>query len=55
METIDLTPSWESVMPALISALQNGSSAGEKLAIEELMSLARRVDRLNEKLKGSAE
>lgn len=39
----DLTPTWEGIMPALIAAAANDSPA----AIEELMRLARIVDRQN--------
>ncbi len=46
---IDLTPTWEGIMPALIAAAANDSQA----AIEELMRLARTVDQMNAKLKGA--
>ena len=45
----DLTPTWEGIMPALIAAAANDS----QVAIEELMRLARIVDRQNAKLKGA--
>ena len=46
---IDMTPTWEGIMPALIAAAANGSQA----AIEELTRLARTVDQMNAKLKGA--
>ena len=46
---IDLTPTWEGIMPALIAAAANNSKA----AIEELTRLARTVDQMNAKLKGA--
>ena len=47
VQYIDLTPTWEGIMPALIAAAANNSQA----AIEELMRLARIVDRQNAKLR----
>jgi hypothetical protein len=46
---IDMTPTWEGLMPALLAAAANGSQA----AVEELTRLARTVDQMNAKLKGS--
>ena len=46
---IDMTPTWEGLMPALIAAAANDSQA----AIEELMRLARTVDAMNAKIKGA--
>lgn len=45
--TIDLTPTWEGMMPAIIAVLQNGSAKGQAIAIEELMKLAKSVDAMN--------
>lgn len=47
MKSIDLTPSWQAVMPALIAALQGGTPAGKKLAIQELLLLAKKLDMQN--------
>lgn len=45
--TIDMTPTWCAIMPALLAVLEDGSNEGKKLAREELMDLARKVDALN--------
>ena len=47
VQTIDMTPTWEAIMPGLIMALQNGTGEGPKMAREELMRLARLVDEAN--------
>jgi len=48
-ETIDITPTWESIMPVLIMVLQNSKAqpSSRKEAESELMRLARMVDNLN--------
>lgn len=51
MGTIDLTPTWTAVMPALCCTLENGTPEGKKLAREELMDLAKKVDEMNAKSK----
>lgn len=38
--TIDLTPSWRSLIPAFIAALQDGTPTGRAMATEELYRLA---------------
>lgn len=45
--TVDLTPTWAAIMPAIVAALTDGTEKGRELAREELMDLARRVDALN--------
>lgn len=47
MQTLDLTPTWESIMPALIMALQSGTEKGKAMARDELMALAKAVDEAN--------
>jgi hypothetical protein len=44
---IDLTPTWKAAMPIIIAALQDGTPEGKRLAREELMDLADRLDRMN--------
>lgn len=44
---LDVTPTWAAIMPGLIAALQHGTAEGQKIAREELMQLARKVDLLN--------
>ncbi len=52
METIDLTPTWAGLMPALVEIAANGTTAeGRQQAMAELMRLAKIVDEMNEKAK----
>ena len=45
--SIDITPTWTALMPALIAALTNGTKEGREIARAELMRLAGEVDKLN--------
>ena len=45
--TLDLTPTWAGLMPALIAALQNGTAEGQTMARAQLMSLAAQADAIN--------
>lgn len=47
MKTFDMTPTWVGLMPALFAVLENGTELGKKMAREELMDLARKVDAIN--------
>lgn len=47
LRTIDCTPTWAGLMPALFAILENGTETGKRQAREELMDLARKVDALN--------
>lgn len=38
--TIDLTPSWRSLIPSFIAVLQDGTPEGRRIATEELYRLA---------------
>tara|TARA_B100000282_G_scaffold251374_1_gene195872 strand:+ start:169 stop:348 length:180 start_codon:yes stop_codon:yes gene_type:complete len=57
METIDLTPNWETAVKIYIEVLQNenASAEGKQDAKEELLYLARYVDnlRLEKKLESA--
>lgn len=55
MKTIDLTPTWSGLLPALIAVIQNGKPEGQRLAIEELRRMAQAADQLNVELKTMAE
>lgn len=44
-ETIDATPSWSGILPALIAALRNGSPTGQAIAEAELKRMADLADR----------
>ena len=43
LRTIDITPTWEGLMPAMIELVKQGN----KVAEDELMKLARSVDQRN--------
>ena len=40
----DLTPTWSAAVPVLVAALQNGTSTGKEMAMEELKRMARYAD-----------
>ncbi|AKF13608.1 hypothetical protein PHIN3_345 [Sinorhizobium phage phiN3] len=42
--TIDMTPTWEAILPALIVAVENGTALGRKIATEELRRMAKLAD-----------
>lgn len=44
IQTIDMTPSWEGLVPYLITLIENGSIEGRKIAREELHRMARAAD-----------
>jgi hypothetical protein len=44
---IDITPTWAAAMPLLILLIESGTEDGRKAATEELMRLARDVDKAN--------
>lgn len=46
-KTIDLTPTWTAVMPAIIAVLEDGTADGKQLARAELLRLAAEVDKAN--------
>lgn len=46
---IDLTPTWQGIVPALILLIENGNAEGRKFAQEELMRLAAFADSQKEK------
>ena len=51
METIEMTPTWESAVRIYISVLENGNASfeGKKIAREDIISLAKIVDQLKSK------
>lgn len=53
-ETIDLTPTWEGILPGLIAALRYGTAEGQQIAEEELTKLARFADAVNAERKATA-
>lgn len=52
--TLDLTLTWEELMPALIVLLQDSMAEGQKIAREELARLARGMDSVNAKAREEA-
>lgn len=44
METIDITPTWEAILPILLAAVENGTVAGRKTAVAELIRMAQLAD-----------
>lgn len=52
--TVDLTPTWAGLMPALIAALQHGTGEGPAIAAAELTRLAGLVDSNNARAKEEA-
>lgn len=48
MTTIDLTPSWGAILPALVAVIQDGTQEGKTAAMHELRRMARAADRWNE-------
>jgi len=47
LRTIDITPTWEGLMPVMIALVKQGN----KVAEDELMKLARSVDERNAEMK----
>jgi len=46
-DTIDITPTWVGILPALLAVIQNGTPQGRAAATEELQRLAATVDAMN--------
>ena len=47
MDSINLTPTWSAIMPALLNVLENGTDKGKREARAELLDLAKKVDEAN--------
>jgi hypothetical protein len=54
VRTIDITPTWSGILPALELALMHGSAEGRKMAREELARMAALADRYVAEHKGKA-
>lgn len=52
--TVDLTPTWAGILPALFAALEYGTAQGQAIAKEELSRLARAMDSRNAQAKAEA-
>jgi len=48
MNTINLTPTWSGIMPAIIAVLENGTHQGKIIAIEQLTKMAAVADKMVE-------
>ena len=48
IESIDMTPSWKGIMPAIIAMLEDGTDTGKTIAKAELMRMADILDRMIE-------
>lgn len=48
VKVIDCTPTWASLLPVYIAALEDGSEAGRVAARAELARMAEAADRYNE-------
>ena len=44
MKTINITPTWEAILPALLAVIENGNFEGRKVALEELTRMAQLAD-----------
>jgi hypothetical protein len=40
MRTVDITPTWRGILPAILAALTDGTAEGRKIAREELVRMA---------------
>lgn len=49
--TIDITPTWIGILPALIALIENGNREGRDIAVEELQKLAAYADDCNARSK----
>lgn len=50
-ETIDMTPTWEGVLPIFLAALEDASSKGKQIARGELLRMAQAADKWNAHVK----
>jgi hypothetical protein len=53
MRTVDITPTWEAVLPAMLAVITNehASMASRRLVAEELLRMARLADLHKEPMK----
>lgn len=45
--TIDMTPTWKSLLPIFRAVMEDGTESGKKIAWEELARMAEAADRWN--------
>lgn len=51
METVDITPTWEAMVPVFIAVLRDGNEEGKKEVKAELLRMARALDEYNKQAK----
>lgn len=51
--TIDITPTWRALLPALVHVAVKGTPEGSKIAMDSLYQLADAVDSMNAEAKES--
>lgn len=45
LQTIDCTPTWSGILPALLNVLENGTEEGKKVVYVELKRMAEIADK----------
>ena len=45
VQTIDMTPSWEGLLPYLLTLVQDGTIEARRIAMDELRRMAKLADR----------
>lgn len=48
METLDLTPKWSEILPALLAVSQDGTIHGKNAAAHEMRRMAQAADKWND-------
>jgi hypothetical protein len=46
-QTFDCTPTWESLLPAMIHLIESGGKSSSQVAKEELQKMAQAADKYN--------
>jgi hypothetical protein len=49
---VDMTPTWEQILPILLNVLENGKGESRSDMIDELIKMAKCADLYNEMIKG---
>lgn len=49
-DTIDITPTWQGLLPVILAGYGGGSTTGHRIASDELLRMARLADFANELL-----
>lgn len=44
MKTIDVTPTWEGLVPAFLALIENGTPEGRAMAVKEITRMAQIAD-----------